>query len=248
MAGARNSVKPGRGKHFSRRGVRASFDEGARELKAVLALHLGAIEQADFELILVAVAHVRVGRDLASRGRDRPTRDDAMATLTAMLKLKDDDALKLALHQCDVLTFNAICAASVAIAADEISVHGVFVDEEGNEWRLHPPGISLYPGLGTYLPMGVPGLRMALESALKAVEGRKGSAGNNCKPYMPDLADACRLMWEKYRPVASQRAWVNKVNRNKSPIQHFAEAVFGVAGAGIAPSRVEELMQKKTGK
>jgi len=99
------------------------------------------------------------------------TRQDALEQLKSMLRC-NDDALILALRACDRRTLALVNGAQKQLIADIISATGCFVDVEGTEHRLKPPGIMFAAytrpaGAPESPPADLEGFRRAVSATLK---------------------------------------------------------------------------------
>lgn len=108
-----------------------------------------------------------------------------------------------------------------------------------------PMQIELRPAspVPAYLPMGVIGLRKAIEKALDRVQKNKGRAGNREKPYQLDLARACDAFYRTADTCNGGTAWV--WGEKKSRLVELATLVFEFAGLKAkSPDHIAEIIKR----
>ena len=188
-------------------------------------------------------------------------RKDVEAQLRAMHKIRGDSELTTALRDCDHSTFSVIDEASIDIMRNLLSDSGEFTDADGETWR-HP--ISIYGGSvksPVILPLGIDGLRRAIERALSAIDDRqsvgsddfrgavarmpelKSDRGPREKTYQSVLADRCIVWWKKYGRASQRKPWETTDTGRQSQIVSFADVVFQAAGMPLSSRRLIVLLK-----
>lgn len=188
-------------------------------------------------------------------------RKDIEAQLRAMRKICNDDALINALRACDTWTFSVINMASIDVMSDMLWERGEFTDADGEVRRIPR---SIYGGSvdsPAILPLGVAGLRDAIERALAALDGDENAGssefrnalekmpilakgrGPREKPFQSVLADECITLWKKYGRPSRRKPWVTTGIDRRSGIVDFSDAVFEAAGMDLSPRRLVTLLQ-----
>lgn len=189
-------------------------------------------------------------------------RKDVEAQLRAMRKIRGDSELTTALRNCDHSTFSVIDEASIDIMRDLLSESGEFTDADGETWR-NP--ISIYGGsekTPAILPLGIDGLRQAIERALSAIDDcrsvgsddfrgalarmpeLKSDRGPREKTYQSVLADRCIAWWKKYGRASQRKPWNVDGEGKTSQIVSFSGAVFESAGMPLSDRRLVALLKK----
>lgn len=113
-----------------------------------------------------------------------------------------------------------------------------------------PMQIELRPDspVPAYLPLGVAGLRKAVEKALDRALATKVRAGNLLKIHQRNLAQACRDFWRATIPEPFRgRAWQTGQGSKVSKLLEFSTLVFASAGFFISPITLVEVMNKPRG-
>lgn len=218
-----------------------------------VATYFGSVTGCDVELVVQECVVAPVGYDAVRR-------KDIVAQLRAMTKLADD-ALISALRDCDIWTFQIIKTATTDLIRDQLWEHGQFTDSDGETYRYtsniefgsweHSP----------YLPLGISGVRQAVERALAGIQGVqtagsddfRGSLarmpvlakgrGAKAKPYQLALASECVAMWRLYGHAGQRKPSTASRTGKGTKIVDFAAVVFLKAGMPLSSRRLVALLK-----
>lgn len=177
-------------------------------------------------------------------GYDVVRRKDIEAQLRAMLKIRKDSDLLIALRNCDHWTFEVIQQEQIRLTEKAISDAGQFTDPDG-ETCIIPAEIQfgrrdVDP---TYLPLGITGLRESIANALAETNAQKDHAGPAEKPYQHALANECITFWKKFGEASQRKPWATAGTGKQSRIVNFADAVFNAAGMALSSRRLIVLLK-----
>ena len=214
----------------------------------------GCVSEPDIELNILEAVPPSVAYEIR--------RKDVEAQLRAMHKIRDDLALIEALRNCDHCTFSVIDMASIDIMSDMLWERGEYTDTNGETCRtpvsIHG-GSAISPAI---LPLGIDGLRQAIERALSAIDGYpsvgsddfrgalarmpelKSDRGPREKTYQSVLADRCIAWWKKYGRASQRKPWNVDGEDKRSQIVSFSGAVFESAGMPLSDRRLVALLKK----
>lgn len=189
-------------------------------------------------------------------------RKDVESQLRAMHKIRDDVVLIEALRNCDHCTFSVIDMASIDIMSDMLWERGEYTDTNVETCRTP---ISIHGGSAispAILPLGIGGLRQAIERALSAIDGCTSAGSENFrgelarmpelasgrgpreKTYQSVLADRCIAWWKKYGRASQRKPWNVDGEGKRSQIVSFSGAVFESAGMPLSDRRLVALLKK----
>jgi hypothetical protein len=213
----------------------------------------GCVSEPDIEINILEAVPPSVAYEIR--------RKDVEAQLRAMHKIRDDLALIEALRNCDHCTFSVIDMASIDIMSDMLWERGEYTDTNGETCRtpvsIHG-GSAISPAI---LPLGIDGLRQAIERALSAIDGcpsvgsddfrgalarmpeLKSDRGPREKTYQSVLADRCIAWWKKYGRASQRKPWGTTDTGRQSQIVSFACVVFNAAGMPLSSRRLIALLK-----
>ncbi|MFJ3057169.1 hypothetical protein [Herbaspirillum sp. NPDC087042] len=247
-------------RHSSRSGHKTGLSGLREELSRFF---LRPISEVDLDILVDALAIANM-ENSAQTGHDRPNRKDALAQLKAMTRTKDDDKLIHALRGCDRMTFEAIQWCHAEIINEIVLQAHHFVDVHGHIHQFAPQ-IELYgehhkqSNILPYLPMGIAGIRKAINFALQSIDSDTplpgathlpsfrihptSQAGNLKKTYQTKLAMTCVSMWAGYGRPDQRKPWQSPGTGNQSAIVNFTGMIFSFAGMHLSHSRLVTLLR-----
>ncbi len=215
----------------------------------------GRASEEDIDLYILEAVPPPVAYDMIRR-------KDIEAQLRAMRKIRDDNSLTSALRACDHWTLSVINMASTDIMSDMLWERGEFTDADGQVCRT-PRAINGGSATSpTVLPLGIDGLRQAIERAQSALDGDLAAGSDNFrdalarmpvlakgrgpreKPYQSALADECITLWKKYGWPSQRKPWTTAGTDKRSGIVTFAKAIFVAAGMELSDRRLVTILKE----